>query len=786
MEEKKTVIEEKHWSPKLEEGIINSWSKSGVYAFNADRKGGKVFSIDTPPPYINAPVHMGHAYTYTWMDAIARHKRMQGFNVLFPIGSDRNGLPIEVQAEKEFKMSILKTPREEYIKNCRLLLDKYESSSLATFNRIGIGFNSWDVGSSIGSAYETDSEDYRRMTQETFIMLYRKGLVYENSMPSNYCTECHTTLSDSEVEYKEVQAPLYHLRFKTETGDGITVATTRPELLAACKVVLFNPEDGRYKKYEGMKAKVPVFGNEVKIIGNTYADPNYGSGVVMVCSYGDLDDIRILRELRIEPTYVIDELGRMRIEDSEYSGMKAAAAREEIVKRMKEEGDLLKVETVSHRYPICWRTKNPIEFIASKELYLKQVEFKEDLLKLSKGMRFFSEKSRKLLENWINGITIDWVISRRRYYGTEIPLWYCRSCGEALVPEPGRYYRPWKEKAPAERCEKCGGSEFRGEERVFDTWFDSASSQQYALGYLWDRKYFEENYPVTLRPQGKEIVRSWLYFTLLKSYLLFGKAPFADVWVNMYIVDEKGEKMSKSLGNVIDPMKIIQDFGSEAFRVWVFSEGITEDDVRCSNERIRASGKFLTKLWNIARFISSLEKPQVEGVTEDTDKVLLSLLAETSEKARKYNDDYMFEKSFALIRNFSWNVFADHYIELVKNRAYGEGFSKEESASARYTLYHTLKTILLLLAPTLPVITEHLWQRIYGEGSIHALRYPENLSNFGESSAMDEIIAFDSIVWNKKKELGKNFKDEIGLEIPERLRRFGKDLIALHNIQHVN
>ncbi len=777
------VMQEKVWSKSFESEILSTWA-SEPECVPEMAQVSKTFIIDTPPPYINAPIHVGHAYTYTCMDAIARHKRLKGLSVIFPLGMDRNGLPIEVQAEKEFKMSIISTPREEYIKNCRLLLEKYGKTSLDTFKKLGISFNSWKIENRLGGAYETDSDEYRRMTQETFIILFKKGLIYESERPSNYCTECHTTISDSEVEYKEEEADLYHIVFSTSKGENIAIATTRPELLASCKAILYNPKDEKNKKFKGQTATVPIFNNMIKIVEHGYADPDYGSGVLMVCSYGDLDDIRVLRELNINPTFVIGKNGKMSIPGSEFNGMKVKEARKAIVEKLRGEGKLMKVERVLHRYPICWRTKNPIEFIATKEIYLKQVEFKRKLLEEAQKMNFFAPKSKRLLEDWINGVSIDWPISRTRYYGTEIPLWHCRKCDNSMVPEPGKYYRPWIDKAPFDSCTKCGSTEFVGDQRIFDTWFDSSSSSLYVSGYLWNKEFFKSNYPVSLRPQGKEIVRSWLYFTLLKSYLLFGNAPFKDVWIHMHVVDEKGEKMSKSVGNVIDPSKIIEQFGAEAFRAYVFTDNdITEDDVKCSDERIRSASKFLTKLWNISRFISSFEKVDSVQELEDTDKWIISVLSETETKVMEFNENYKFDRSSSLLRSFTWNLFADHYLELVKGRAYGEeGFSEKEIRSARYTLYYVLKHLLVLWSPMLPMVTDKIWRNIYGKEGVHAQRYAEIPSNYSLSQKTDEITAFNSQVWNKKKEEGKGMRDPVNAEIPSSLELFGKDLIKLHNI----
>ncbi|HDM05670.1 MAG TPA: valine--tRNA ligase, partial [Candidatus Aenigmarchaeota archaeon] len=646
------------------------------------------------------------------------------FNVLFPLGLDKNGLPIEVQAEKIFGISIRKTPRNEFVKKCKELIKKAGDISTFAFKKLGISFNNWNKTYEVGGRYDTDDKEYRRLTQAFFIQLWKRGLIYEDVKTTNYCPVCRTTISDAEVEYKETKTTLNYIKFRIiETNEEVIVATTRPELLPSCKVLLFNPEDERYLHLKDKHAEVPIFKQKVKIIPHSFAKPDFGSGVVMICSFGDYSDIRILRELRIKPTYVIDEDGKLNENAGKYKGMSVEEARKRIIEDLKKAGLLVKQEIIETRQPICWRSKNPIEFIPMKEFYLKQVEFKEELLRLAEKMKFFSPESKQILIDWIKSISIDWVISRRRYYATEIPLWYCSKCGYVVVPKPGKYYRPWKEKPPIKRCPRCGNRKFIGEERVFDTWFDSSNSEIYILGYLWNKKFFHKNFPCSLRPQGKEIVRTWLYFTLLKSYLLFGKAPFNHVWIHHHVVDEKGEKMSKSLGNVIDPLEVIKKFGAEAFRIWTCLEGdITHGDIRCSYERILGSSKFLTKLWNISKYISTFPTAR-KARLQASDKWILGELSKLIKEVREDFEKYAFYAGVTKIRDFTWNLFASHYIEMSKPRAYGRGFNKEEQMAAWYTLHTCLKTILKLLAPVTPFITDYIWRKLYSKKSIHLEKF---------------------------------------------------------------
>jgi valyl-tRNA synthetase len=608
-------------------------------------------------------------------------------------------------------------------------------------------------------------------------------LIYEDIKPTNYCPVCRTTISDAEVEYEEGNTTLYHIKFKLkDTKEEIVIATTRPELLCTCKVILFNPNDEKYKNLAGKVAIVPIFNQEVNVIAHPYAKPEFGSGLVMICSFGDYSDVRILRDLDLNPTYAIDDTGKMNENAGEYKGLTVKNARQKIVEDLNKNGLIVKKKTIIQRQPLCWRSKNPIEFVPMKEFYLRQLESKDEILEVADKMKFFAPESKQILLDWVNSLNIDWVISRRRFYGTEISLWYCTNCNYVVVPKPGKYYQPWKDRAPVKRCPECGNTVFRGEERVFDTWFDSSSSNIYILGYLWNKNFFQKNFPTTLRPQGKEIVRTWLYFTMLKSFLMFNKNAFKDVWLHHHVVDESGQKMSKSLGNTIDPQDILKKNGSEAFRIWTCLEGdIAKGDIRCSFQRIEGSSKFLTKLWNIARFISSFSVINKAKLTKSDDWILAEL-SNLIEKVRKYFENYEFYDGVTAIRDFVWNIFAAHYIEMAKSRAYGN-FNRNEQKAALCTLHTCLKVILKLLSPIIPFVTDGIWRELYGKKSIHLEDFPELKAKTELTKLTERIVEFNSKVWNTKKGKGLSLKDAIKIEIPKDLDVFKKDLKAMHNIE---
>ena len=778
-------IKEKQWSKDFENEIYESWKRNKDYKFVKNDK--KVYSIDTPPPYVNTSIHIGQATTYVLMDMFARYRRMKGFNVLFPLGLDRNGLPIEVAAEKKFKIKLTEVPRETFIEYCKKVLEETSNESVDSYLRLGISFNSFEVGNKIGDVYYTDSDDYRQLTQETFIDLWNKGLIYEDERANNYCPGCQTTIADAEIEYEELKSFFNDIKFKVkETGEDIIIGTTRPELIPSCGMIIYNPSDKRYKHLKGKHAITPIFNKEVPIMEHSFAQQDKGTGLMMMCSFGDVTDIRFFREMKLKPIISINKDGTMNENAGFLKGMNIKDAQKALALKIKEEGLLAKQERIVHRTPICERSKDPIEFIFMKEYYVKQLDYKEKMMEIAKKINFYHENSRQILIDWINSVSIDWPITRRRYYATEVPLWYCKKCNEIIVPEKGRYYKPWKENPPIKKC-KCGSTEFRGDQRVLDTWFDSSISPLYILKYSRDDEFFNKNFPCSLRSQGKEIIRTWLYYTLLKDYLLTGKIAFKDVWINYHVTDEKGKKMSKSLGNIIDPKDVLNEYGAEPFRLWAAVEGnLDQSDFIFSFERIEGAGKTLTKLWNVARFVSMFEKGKKVKLTVLDEWIineLNKLIKEANEKYEKYD----FHNPSANIKHFIWETFASHYIELVKNRAYNENekFSKQDQESALFTLHYCLQVLLKLLAPINPMITEKIYIEIYDK-DIHKEEFPEVEIEVKNEIETKDIVELDSLVWKTKKDNGKSLKEEIRLlVIPRKLESIEKDLISAHNVKEI-
>jgi valyl-tRNA synthetase len=770
-------IEGTVWDPKLEEEIRRLWEFENIYEFKPKKNKNRNFSIDNPPPYPSGkPWHPGALTQYAMIDVIARAARMRGLSVLYPIGIDRNGLPVEIFAERKYRVQMRKTPREEFINLCKYALDDLEAYMLNLMKTLGLSGD-------FQNKYRTDSEEFRKLTQWSFIELWKKGLIYMANRPNNYCVDCNTTIADAEIEYEELPTYLVTNRFKVRGAkQDLLVATTRPELLAACQMIIVHPGDSRYKKYVGKTAVIPIYNREVPIRTHRSVDMKFGSGVVMVCSYGDYHDVMLFREFRLKEVVVIDLDGKMTEVTGKYVGMAVKDARSQIIQDLQEAGIAVRVDQIQHRTPLCERSRTPIEIIPMEEFYLKQLEFRPKIKSLARKIEFHPDMHRQILMNWINGLTTDYPISRRRYYATEIPIWYCTKCSTPHLPKPGKYYRPWRDPAPFKRCNKCGNTKFVGETRTFDTWIDSSLSPLFITKFIKDRRFHQLTYPVTVRTQGKDIVRTWLYYTLLRCYLLTGRAPFKHAWIGGLGLDADGRAMRKSLGNFLDPEPLLERYGADAFRFWGAGEAGLGFDFRVSEDRIAGAGKYLTKLWNTARFISSFPQPGSAKLTP-TDRWMLSELGKLiTECVRSYEQFDSFGVATRL-REFLWNVFASHYIEMAKGRAYGDSASTEEQEAAWYTLHEVLRGMLLLLAPITPYLTDQVWRKLYGTKSIHLEMFPKSMKFAINQKVSQSILEFNTQLWKVKKDKGLALKDPVDAKIPDLLKPYEKDLVRMHHIQ---
>ncbi|MCE4598575.1 MAG: valine--tRNA ligase [Desulfurococcales archaeon] len=788
----KPRIKEKRWSVEWEKRLIETWEKEGIYKPSLDPSDPReLIVIDTPPPYASGRWHVAGAAHYAQIDMVARYFRLKGYNVVIPFYADRNGLPVEVQVEKTYGVNaheMAKTieGRVKFLELCREFLDKAEEEIVSIWRRMGCSFDYWRDG--------TDSPRYREITQRTFIELYKKGMIYESERPVRWCPRCKTTLAEAEIEYKEEEDYIYYVKYRlADTGEELVVATTRPELLAGCAALAYHPDDERYKGLAGREAIAPIYGHRVRIVEHPSVDPEYGTGLMMICSFGDENDVKLFNELGLEPKKLISPEGTMLEEAGPIAGLSVRDARKKIAELLEKEGLLARKISILHTVPVCWRCKTPLQIIFRREYFLEQLKYRDEVKRVAGEMSFKPEMHRKKLYDWIDSLTMDWPISRDRFYATEIPLWTCRKCGSKLVPEPGRYYRPWRDPPPWDKCPRCGAPReyLEGEKRVFDTWFDSSISVLYVTRWMRDNKFYEKAFRNTLRPQGQDIIRTWLYYSILRVYQLTGKPAFRWVRITGMGLDPHGRPMHKSLGNIVDPEPVIEEYGADAFRFWSAISAKLGYDYRFDIGKITTGRNFVTKLWNLARFISAFPQPS-EGYRLTTlDKAFLALYYNYIEEADKHYSELDVFEPINLLYEYTWDYYASNYVELVKDRAYNrEGaYPEEVQRGAWYTLHAIFRGLIIALSPIMPFITDEIHRRLYGS-TVHTQRYPEADPSIGDrgrlASIARTIVTLNKAIWERKQRIGVKLVEPLNgykLYIPRELEDSAGDIEALHKVK---
>ncbi|HWQ20601.1 MAG TPA: valine--tRNA ligase [Methanotrichaceae archaeon] len=689
---------------QVEERWIEDWDKS-MYYFDWDSKAPQ-YVIDTPPPYPTGNFHIGNALNWCYMDFVARYKRMRGYNVMFPQGWDCHGLPTEVKVEEKYHITKNQVPRAEFRRYC-------EQMTLEAIERFKMTMAKLGISTDWSNEYVTMLPEYYVKTQRSFVQMHSAGKIYREDHPVNWCPRCGTAIAFAEVEYDSRNTTLNYMKFPTEDG-FLEIATSRPELLPACVAVAVNPEDERYKKYIGKKVQVPLFDYEVPVLYDPAVDTKFGTGVVMICTFGDKQDVRWWVEHDLPLRQAIDREGRMTEISGKYTGMTIPQSKDAITSDMKEKGIIFKQEPLPQNVGLCWRCKTPIEILSERQWFVK-IE-PEKIVKTSEEIEWIPPHMEVRLKNWADSVEWDWCISRQRIFATPIPVWYCKDCGEPLVAkEEWLPLDPTRIKPPIS-C-KCGCGDFDPEEDVLDTWMDSSISALAVAG--WPGRQ-DIKYPTQLRSQGHDIIRTWAFYTILRCKELVGAKPWDAILVNGMVLGEDGRKMSKSLGNFIVPEEVFEKNGADALRQWAAIGGTPGSDVMFRWMDVTAAGRFQQKLWSIYRFSAPL-MGRAESEPGQVDRWLLGELNDLIRACTDAMDRYQFDETLKAIRTFAWDVLADNYIELVKARLYGP--DSPEKSSAKNTLYTAIETLARLLAPFTPFISEEIYRSLTGE-SVHIQSWP--------------------------------------------------------------
>ncbi|MFH1592486.1 MAG: valine--tRNA ligase [Candidatus Woesearchaeota archaeon] len=761
---------------KAEEKWRKHWEKSRVYCFNNKSKK-KIYSIDTPPPTVSGGIHMGHAFSYTHTDIIARYKRMQGFNVFYPFGFDNNGLPTERLVEKEKNVRAKDTPRKKFNNMCLQVSKEYEDMFKKFWGELGLSVD-WSL------LYSTIEPRVQRLSQRSFIELYKKGREYRKEAPTIWCPECQTAIAQVELEDKELSSTFNDILFEIE-GKHVTIATTRPELLPGCVAIFFHPDDERYRHLKGKKAKVPLFNYKVPILEDKNVDPEKGTGLMMCCTFGDVDDVdkwykhNLPLRMSIRKDGVMDKLAQ------KYEGLSIKEARGEIIKDLEENKLLTTQKHITHVVNVHERCGTEIEFMVTKQWFIKYLDLKKEFLEFGKKLNWYPEHMRVRYDNWIKGLQWDWLISRQRYYGIPFPVWYCEKCGEVILAEDSQLpVDPLKDK-PKKFC-KCGSKEVVPEKDIMDTWATSSLTPQINAKWKDNENLFKKIYPMDLRPQGHDIITFWLFNTVVKSYLHGKKTPWRDVMISGHGLDPQGKKMSKSKGSPYNPIELLKKYPADAIRFWAAGSRLG-DDLPYQEKDVLTGQKTVIKLWNAARFSFmhlkgyKLKKTRLEGF----DKWVLIKLNRIIKTSTEGFENYEYSKTKLGVENFFWNTFADYYLEIIKDRLYNpEKRGKQERVSAQYTAYTSFLAIIKLLAPIMPFITEEIYQMYYSkrekEKSVHVSMWPkiEKLEDKDIEKGGDRAIEIISEVRKFKAKNKKSLKEEIYLTLDKKDEKILKPFIG--------
>lgn len=765
----------------LEAALTQRWLNEGTYRFDPQTTREQVYSIDTPPPTASGSLHVGHMFSYTQTDALARYQRMSGKNVFYPMGWDDNGLPTErrvqnfygvrcdpaipynadyrppaVPAKNQRDFDVVS--RRNFIELCEELAVEDEKVFENLFQTLGLSVD-WNL------TYRTIDDNSRAVSQRAFLANLSAGDAYMAEAPTLWDVTFRTAVAQAELEDREVAGAYYRYPFFTEDGEKIYIETTRPELLAACAALVANPDDERYQPLFGKKVTSPLFGVEVEVKAHPLAKADKGSGIAMVCTFGDLTDVTWWRELQLPTRAIVGRDGRIIGEAPEWittdagreafeaiSGKTVFSAKEAVVKLLSA-ADLLDGEPKKIMHPVNFYEKGdkPLEVVTSRQWYIRNGGRDEDrrerLIARGHEIEFHPAFMRSRYENWISGLNGDWLVSRQRFFGVPIPVWYpldadgnpqydapILPADEQLPVDPAADAAPGYEEA---QRDVPGG--FTGDADILDTWATSCLTPQIVGGWSRDEELFAKVFPFDLRPQGHDIIRTWLFSSAVRADALQNTAPWKHAAISGWILDPERKKMSKSKGNVVVPTDILEEFGSDAVRYWATSAKLGADTAY-EIAQMKIGRRLAIKLLNASKFVLNLgatENSVVSGdlsvLTNPLDRAVLAQLSDVVQQATKAFENYDYARALQITESFFWQ-FTDDYVELIKDRAYGAS-GPTEQASVLAALATTLDTLLRLFAPFLPFATEEVWSW-WRSGSVHRAAWPSALEVSGGDTTM--------------------------------------------------
>ncbi len=803
---------------EVEEKWRKLWEEAGIYRFDKLTPQKRLFSVDTPPPTVSGDLHIGHVFSYTHQDFIVRYKRMQGFEVFYPFGYDDNGLPTERLVEKVTGVKAAEVPREKFIELCLKISKEQEERFRDLWQAVGLSCD-WE------EIYATIDEVSRRISQRSFLDLLKKGEVYRKEAPTLWCPECKTAIAQAEIEDKAEETEFHDIVFETEDGKGVVIATTRPELLPACVAVFFHPDDNRYSQLKGRYLLTPCFRHRVKVYEDMQVDPEKGTGIVMCCTFGDTTDIDWWQKYQLATKIVIDETGRLNELAGEFQGLKLKEARKAILDKLKEQGKLLKSQSLEHTVSVHERCGTPLEYLVNKQWFVKVLDKKEQLIEFGEKCQWYPSFMKVRYRHWVENLKWDWCISRQRYFGVPFPLWYCADCDEVIPADEDQLpVNPLTDKPPKDSCPNCGSRNIYGEKDVLDTWATSSLTPQINARWGEHDDRMDQLFPMDLRPQAHDIIRTWAFYTITKAYLHHGTIPWRRVMISGHALDSSRTKISKSKMKTANPKEIIEQYSADVVRWWAGQSKLGADtfiDLSNPHKTFSVGKRLLIKIYNASKFvcghIHTFDAGQAklrEAIVYPVDSWICGRLAETIEKATRAFEEFEFSDALKETERFFWHDFCDNYLELVKWRLYGE---KDEELdehertrlkeSAKTTLHIVMENVLKLFAPFLPYITEEIWHWHFSKFtklvSIHLTQWPkpDELSSFYDEEKMkigNDLIEALALARKAKSELnisirkqakmityGFATKEAVDSKVKGRLLKVEKDLLATANVDEM-
>ena len=733
-------LEKNYDSSKVENRWYEFWENNHLFA-PTDDDTKPSFSIVIPPPNVTGKLHMGHAMDETMQDILVRYKRLKGFNTLWVPGTDHAGIATQAKVENMLREQGIEREeigREAFIGHCWDWKKQYGDTITKQIRKLGASCD-WD------RERFTMDEGCSRAVREAFVSLYEEGLIYQGNYIVNWCPHCQTTISDIEVEHEENQGKLYYLNYPLEDGSGkLTIATTRPETMFGDTAVAVHPEDERFKDFIGKNVILPIVNKPIPVIADEYVEREFGTGCVKITPSHDVNDFEMGQRHDLPHVVVIDQYGKMNENAGKYNGLDRFECRKQVIEDLRGTEYFDHEEDYTNAVGHCYRCHTAIEPRVSKQWFVKMAPLAEPALAAVKNgdIRFVPERFEKIYTGWLENIK-DWCISRQLWWGHRIPVWYCQDCGEVICTREDPTV-----------CPKCGSAHLEQDPDVLDTWFSSGLWPFEVMGWpdllASDLKRF---YPTDVLVTGRDIIFFWVARMIFDAFKMTDQRPFKDVLIHGLVLDQHGQKMSKSKGNGIDPLEEIEKYGADALRMTLITGVTPGNDVRYRAEKIEASRNFTNKLWNAARFVLmnldgfdgtlSAEPP---ATADDIDQWIITRFYEIAAKMGTELDHYDYGEAAKTIRDFIWNEFCDWYIELIKPRLYGK-ISEESKAQAQAVAAWVLRETCVLLHPIMPFITEEIWQHLPHDGqSIIVAKWPENTAGIHYQEAYDKMVFFMDLV----------------------------------------